>query len=103
MRFFFYSFMYAYCKKIITHPYGETLMNSFRFHRFLPICLSGLLFVLLAACGPTPPPITTGSTPAPVATLTQSVTPGGTATPPPPTPPSPTPVVTPLPPPPPQP
>jgi hypothetical protein len=69
-------------------------MNSFRFHRFLPICLSGLLFVLLAACGPTPPPTTTGSTPTPVATLTQNVTPVGTATPGTGTKPSPTPVVT---------
>lgn len=52
-------------------------MNSFRFRRFLPLCLSGLLFVLLAACG-TPPPATTGATPTPAVTLTQSNTPGGT-------------------------
>jgi len=55
-------------------------MNSFRFRRFLPTCLSGILFMLLVACGPTPPPTTTGSTPTPVVTLTQSSTPGGTAT-----------------------
>jgi dipeptidyl aminopeptidase/acylaminoacyl peptidase len=56
-------------------------MNSFRFHRFLLIGLSGLLFVLLAACGPTPPPTTSGPTATPIATLTPSVTPEGTATP----------------------
>lgn len=56
-------------------------MNSFRFHRFLSIGLSGLLFLLLAACGPTSPPGTTGATPASVATLTRSIAPGRTATP----------------------
>lgn len=56
-------------------------MNSFRFRRFLPLCLSGLLFMLLAACGSTPPPITTGSTPPPATTPTHSSTPGGTVTP----------------------
>jgi len=59
-------------------------MNSFRFHRFLSICLSGLLFVLLAACGPKPPPTTTGPT----------STSGGTATPGTGTTSSPTPIVT---------
>ncbi len=56
-------------------------MNSSRLRRFLPLCLSGLLFMLLAACGTTPPPTTTGATPTPVVTQTQSNTPGGTATP----------------------
>ena len=55
-------------------------MNSFRFRRFVPLCLSSLLFILLVACGPTPP-TTTGTTPTPVATPAQSSTPGGTATP----------------------
>ena len=55
-------------------------MNFFRFRRFVPLCLSGLLFLLLVACGTTPP-LTSGSTPTPAATPTQSGTPGGTATP----------------------
>lgn len=56
-------------------------MNSFHFRRFLPLCLSGLLLVLLAACGTTPPITTTGSTPTPVVTLTPDSTPGGAVTP----------------------
>lgn len=55
-------------------------MNSSRFRRFLPLCLTGLLFMLLAACGSTPP-TTTGTTPTPVVTQTQSSTPGTTVTP----------------------
>src|ERR1051326_1917453 len=54
-------------------------MDSFRFRRFLPLCLSGLLLVLLAACGSTPP-TTSGSTPTAATTPTQSSTPGGSAT-----------------------
>ncbi len=55
-------------------------MNLYRFRHFVPLCLSGLLFMLLVACGTTPP-VTTSSTPTPAATQTQSGSPGGTLTP----------------------
>src|SRR5712691_8961298 len=60
--------------------YGEKLMNLYRLRRFVPLCLSGLLFLLLVACGSTSP-VTTSSTPTPAATPTQSGSPGGSATP----------------------
>lgn len=55
-------------------------MIPFRLRRFVPLCLCGLLFLLLVACGTTPP-ITTGSTPTPAVTPIQSGSPGGSATP----------------------
>jgi hypothetical protein len=55
-------------------------MNVYRLRRLVPLCLSGLLFLLLVACGSTPP-VTTSSTPTPAATPTQSGSPGGSAIP----------------------